>query len=816
MKSTYQHFKAWRNTLSGHLLTVNLLTMGLALVVTLFISLCSEFYHLHHRVEAQLRIQAQMIASHAPAALMFDDRKDAAETLATLHVSPEILRAEITGKGQTFVSYRRERPDVWLFDNPERYPVDGLRYRMLFAETRIPVTSNAEQIGEVWVLASLKPFYVNYLAYASLNVLATGTGLVMAFFLLQRLQRKLTYPIAELAKVVERVTKRHDYSQRALAGGSEEISALADGINDMLASIEERDRLLESELQTRQQREQELRLAAITFQTNEAILITDGGGTILRVNQAFSDITGYSERDAVGRHPSILRSDYHENLFYRKLWRSVLKQGQWRGEIWNRKKSGELYAALLSITAVKNEQGITSHYVVAFSDITLAKKSEEDIRHLAFYDPLTRLANRRLLLEHLQRALHHAARHSEYGVLLFLDLDNFKTLNDTLGHSVGDQLLEQVAARLLQAVRATDTVARLGGDEFVVLIEGLKGSREQAADSASLVAEKIHLLLNQPFVLGTYLHQLSPSIGITLFFDEGLLPDDVLKQADLAMYRSKAAGRNTVRFYEESFQESFSRNVQMEANMRRALSSDEFDLHFQPQYDGTGNLIGAEALLRWERAGSFTSPALFVPLAEETGLILPIGQWVLRAALARLALWQESKQLPKGFKLAVNISPRQFRQKDFVDQVVQSVTQMAVDPVWLKFEITEGVVIENIDDTIAKIAELKRHGIDFSIDDFGTGYSSLSYLRRLPLSEVKIDRSFVQDIDVDANSAVIVKTIIAMSQQLGFKTIAEGVETARQLTFLADCGCQGFQGYWFSPPQSSELFVAEVFIGGKR
>ena len=550
----------------------------------------------------------------------------------------------------------------------------------------------------------------------------------------------------------------------------------------------------------RKQAEAELRLAATTFQTNEAIVITDAEGSILRVNHAFCTITGYSPEEVLGKNPRLLQSHRHDRSFYRQLWQKIRRSGYWKGEIWNRRKSGEIYPELLSITAVQNERGSVTHYVGTFSDITQAKKTEAEIRHLAFYDPLTQLPNRRLLLDRLNQAIPAAHRSGHHGALLFIDLDNFKTLNDTLGHSVGDRLLEKVAGRLRESIRTEDTVARLGGDEFVVLLSNLSQNQVAAAKEAEAVAEKICTRLNQIFDLGEFMHYVSSSVGVTLFGSPFASSDEVLKQADMAMYRAKSAGRNTVRFFETGMQEVLNQRLQLETELRQALANHEFRLHLQPQFDHARRLIGAEALLRWENpAQGLVAPAHFIPLAEENGLIIPIGHWVLQSAGELLREWSSRYRLEE-FRLAVNVSSRQFRQTNFAGQVRELIERTGADPLRIKLEITESAVLDNLQDANRKMESLRHLGVIFSIDDFGTGYSSLSYLKSLPIDELKIDKSFVQDILTNEQSAVIVRTIIAMSQQLKLKTVAEGVEHAEQVELLANYGCQAFQGYYLGRP----------------
>jgi diguanylate cyclase (GGDEF)-like protein len=443
-------------------------------------------------------------------------------------------------------------------------------------------------------------------------------------------------------------------------------------------------------------------------------------------------------------------------------------------------------------------------------DITERKQNEQKIYQLAFYDSLTNLPNRRLLMDRLRQAFSVGARSGQHGAVLFLDLDNFKTLNDTKGHDVGDLLLSEVAQRLNTCVRDGDTVARLGGDEFVVVLDSLSASPDEAAAQADLVAEKIRDILSQSYQLGNYAHHTTPSIGVVLFRGHLQSVDDVLKFADTAMYQAKTAGRNTIRFYDPLMQAAIEARADLEEELRHALEREQLCLHYQIQVDSRNRPLGAEVLLRWQhpRRG-LVSPAQFIPLAEDSGLIVPIGLWVLQTACAQLKSWQHDA-LTRDLTLAVNVSAKQFRNKDFVAQVQRVLVDTGAKPALLKLELTESIVLENVEDTIAKMRELKLLGVSFSMDDFGTGYSSLQYLKRLPLDQIKIDQSFVRDIVSDANDAAIVQTIIAMSEVLGLSVIAEGVETEAQREFLDLRGCHAFQGYLFGKPLPLPDFEARL------
>ena len=547
--------------------------------------------------------------------------------------------------------------------------------------------------------------------------------------------------------------------------------------------------------------EAELRIAATAFESQEGIMVADADWRIMRVNKAFTRITGYSAAEAMGQLPAeLLGSGRQEAGGYAALTRAVMNDGVWQGEVWDKRKNGEVFPVGLNISAVKGPGGEVSHFVTSMTDITLRKAAEEQIQSLAYYDPLTQLPNRRLLLDRLDKALATAVRYRRNGALLFVDLDDFKTLNDTLGHEQGDLLLTQVAQRLNTCIRGSDTVARFGGDEFVVLLENLSEDRPAAASQAEAVGEKILVALNQTYRLGSQEQHSTPSIGITLFGEQPEGIDEPLKRADMAMYQAKAAGRNMLRFFDPHMQEVVSARAAMEVALRAALAQGQFMLHYQAQVLDGSQIIGAEVLLRWQHPQrGMVSPAEFIPVAEESGLILPLGRWVLEAACRQLAFWAAHSEF-SHLTVAVNVSARQVREADFVQQVLTVLKRTGADPRLLKLELTEGMLVANVEDVIAKMMTLKAAGVGFSLDDFGTGYSSLSYLKRLPLDQLKIDQTFVRDILVDANDAAIARMVIVLAESLGLAVIAEGVETEAQRSFLAAQGCHAYQGYLFSRP----------------
>ncbi|MEI7456452.1 MAG: PAS domain S-box protein [Nitrosomonadales bacterium] len=560
----------------------------------------------------------------------------------------------------------------------------------------------------------------------------------------------------------------------------------------------------------RKLKEEQLRVAAVAFETHEAIMITDAAGTIIQVNQAFQHITGYQSDEVLGQNPRILSGGRNDKSFYTEMWQQLIKFGTWRGEIWDKRRNGQTYPNWMTITAVRDDNGVTTEYVAIFSDITQRKQAEEEIRNLAFYDALTRLPNRRLLLDRLHLALSISSRSNLYGAVLFLDMDRFKTLNDTLGHDYGDLLLIEVAERIKLCVREIDTVARLGGDEFVILIEEIAPVAEDASKHIAAIAEKIRNALSCPYQLKDKHHHSSPSIGVCLYRGVEESTDDLLKHADMAMYQAKDSGRNAVRFFDPLMQQAVEARVTLENDLRHALPNDQLQLHYQIQVDDNHRAVGAEALVRWiHPIRGMVSPAHFIPVAEESSLILEVGDWVLDTACRQLASWASSP-LTAQLTLAVNVSAQQFKQTGFVEHIASVMRTYRIVPQRLKIELTESVVLNDVNDIVQKMHALKALGVKLSMDDFGTGYSSLSYLKNLPLDQLKIDQSFVRNIATDENDAVMVKTIIAMAQNFRLNVIAEGVETAAQLAFLRQNGCMCYQGYYFGKPVPIDQFEKQL------
>lgn len=537
-------------------------------------------------------------------------------------------------------------------------------------------------------------------------------------------------------------------------------------------------------------------LNALAFQTREAIMITDAQRRIVRVNPAFTEITGYSEQEVCGQTPAVLRSGLHSESFYQELWQQLEKTGVWSGEIYNKRKSGEVYPEHIIINAITDDKGAVSHYIASFNDISASKSDQERIYKLAYYDPLTLLPNRRLLLERIIDCQHDAERSGAYAALLFIDLDHFKRLNDTLGHSYGDELLQQLATRLQQVLRQTDTLARPGGDEFILLAPTYKTDATEAAEDAEKLATKLLLQIRQPFSLKQAPYQITASIGIVMFNDSSRSIDELMSSADMAMYYSKEQGRNQLFFFEHSMQQRALIRQQLESEMQQALTEKQFRLFYQPKVNNRGKLTGYEALLRWQHPQrGMISPEEFIPVAEHSGFITTLGQWVLAEACSAV------KQLnDPTLTIAINVSKRQLQTDDFVLQTLNQISLAGIGPAQLEFEITESMLMTDVEQTREKLQQLHQQGLRFALDDFGTGYSSLAFLKNVPIQVLKIDRSFVRDFLTDQTDYAIVDTIISMAKALKLTVVAEGVETEEQFNMLSWLRCDLFQGYLFGRP----------------
>jgi diguanylate cyclase (GGDEF)-like protein/PAS domain S-box-containing protein len=546
-----------------------------------------------------------------------------------------------------------------------------------------------------------------------------------------------------------------------------------------------------------------LRQSSAVFEsTRDGVVITTLEPRIVAVNPAYSEITGYSADEVIGRNPSLLRSGRHDRAFYQAMWASLRKLGYWQGEVWNRRANGEVYPQWLTLSTVRDEAGEPSHFVGVFTDLTQLKRSEQQLEHLTHYDPLTDLPNRLLVQSRLEHAIEQARRHRSKLGVLFVDLDRFKNVNDSLGHPAGDELIQAVSARLRGGLRDEDTLARLGGDEFLVVIEDL-----ESADEAASVASKLTQLVQAPFCVASG-HEVivSASIGISLYPDDGDSATGLIQHADAALYQAKARGRDSFCFYSSALTAAVSERMQMEMGLRRALERGELLIHYQPLVSLEGGRVGAEALLRWQLQGeALVRPDRFIPLAEETGLIVPIGAWVLREACRQARAWLDAG-LDFGV-VSVNLSVRQFHERDLPSLVADVLHETGLPAERLELEITESALMDDVEQAVQTLHTLRAIGVALAVDDFGTGYSSLAYLKRFPIGKLKVDQSFVRGIATDDSDRAIVTATIAMANSLGFATTAEGVETEAQLDILRALGCSAYQGYLFSRPVDAMAFA---------
>ena len=560
---------------------------------------------------------------------------------------------------------------------------------------------------------------------------------------------------------------------------------------------------IQEDITEQRQADERLRQAAAVFDSStEGMMITDLSATIIEVNRAFVEITGYERDEVIGQPTRLLRSGQHPPSFYQTLWRSLIDTGQWRGEVWNRRKNGEIYPEWLTLSTVRDAPGAPLFYAGVFSDITTVKQSAQQLEHLAHHDPLTDLPNRMLLNARLDHAIDHANRSGASLAVLFLDLDRFKNINDVYGHPFGDQLLRQVADRLRACVRLDDTVARLGGDEFVVLLEEIKEPH-----SAVLVAEKIQLALNQPFAIELREQFVTASIGISIFPRDGTEAAELIRNADAAMYQVKEGGRFGFAFYTPELTQKAAERVRLENDLHKALDLDQFQLHYQPQVElSSGRITGVEALVRWQHPDrGLLYPSAFIAIAEESGLMPRIGRWILHAACQQARQW-----LDEGIdfgRIGVNIAASQLRRGDLVALTRDTLASTALPADKLELEVTEGFIMQQAAEAIPRLDALRQLGVAIAIDDFGTGYSSLSYLKRLPVTRLKIDQSFVRDIPGDKEDAAITRAIIALANSMGLDVIAEGVESTEQVAFLVAEGCHLAQGHHFSPAEPASTLT---------
>lgn len=612
-------------------------------------------------------------------------------------------------------------------------------------------------------------------------------------------RRSILIPIEGLTERAVQIQKNGDFNSRLPVRTNDEYATLAWAFNALLDRLVEANYSLEQKVTERTRdlltTNQELMLMQQVFDHSlEGITITDKKGKIIKVNPSFTAITGYDAKDVIGKNPRILKSDLHDRHFYKKMWESLSTTGLWANEIWNRHRDGKAYPEWLSISAIRDSNGEITHYVGLFHDISDMKRQEEFIRHQVFHDSLTGLPNRPLLINRIDKAIAHATRGRRKFGLIYLDLDNFKNVNDSLGHAVGDMLLREAAERLRQIIRNVDTVARLGGDEFIVLIEDIDDEKP-----VTLLAVRILDSFNKPFIIqGNTLH-VGTSIGIAMFPEDGDNTDILVRNADTAMYRAKEKGKDNFTMFTTSLNESVAKRLKLENDLRRAIEQVEFEVYYQPKMEiQSESISGMEGLVRWKRDGVMISPDDFIPLAEETGLIIELDKTVMDIAFREISEYNRSGLV--SLKLALNCSTRALQMKTLPDIVSAALSKHDMKPEWFELEITETSLMKNFKESMSILLSLIEIGISISLDDFGTGYSSLAQLKNLPISSLKIDRSFIWDMENNRNDTHITESIIAMSKKIGVEVIAEGVEKEVQLAILKKAGCDIAQGYYISRP----------------
>ncbi|HPS59136.1 MAG TPA: EAL domain-containing protein [Spirochaetota bacterium] len=667
----------------------------------------------------------------------------------------------------------------------------------------------------VYIAYQFKSTPENYLA-SGLWITATAlfvtasSGMVLAAYLFL-LRKNLLDPINLLTKRAVEIEKTCDFTSRLPVKTNDEIAQLAWTFNALLDRMAETNYSLEKNIEDKSSMlersikesisalmsmNQVLSLMEEVFEHSlEGIIITDSNAVITKVNPAFSDITGYTEYEVVGKNPSILKSDHHNEHFFKEMWDSLRAEGHWSGEIWNRHKDGNAFPEWLSISAIRNTLGETSHYVGVFHDISDTKRQEELLRYQAFHDSLTGLPNRFLLKNRMEQSILHSVRDKNRFGVLFIDLDNFKKINESLGHVFGDMLLKEAALRMRQIARNVDTVARHGGDEFIILVEGIENERPLIN-----LAQRIILAFREPFKILDNSFHIGVSIGVAIYPEDGEDYDILLRNADTAMYRAKEEGKETFAMYTKSLNETVARNLKLENDLRDALSEKNFEVHYQPQMDlKTGKIYGVEGLVRWNSFdGLLMYPDGFIPFSEEAGLIFEIDRIVMEKAFSEMGLLISSSQYP--LKLSLNCSAKVLHLKKLPNIIAASLTAFNMNPEWFELEITESSIMKNYQESLDVIYRLKETGISISLDDFGTGYSSLSQLKNLPIDSLKIDRSFIEVLSRSSNDAYMIEAIVSLSQKFGVKVIAEGVENEEQLSMLKKTGCDIVQGFYISKP----------------
>jgi diguanylate cyclase (GGDEF)-like protein/PAS domain S-box-containing protein len=755
-----------------------------------------QLYSQKNRLQTLGSMVATALAQDFVRLILFDDLSVAADTSSRLAAFSVVQRALLySPQGRPLYQYQRpgspSLPPLPLPKAGEQSPFYdkgniGIFVPVHYAGSEQGILYLQMEADSVWTLLKR-----DQMALFPIG----GLALIFALGMAIRHEAAFNAPILHLVRFLERVGKQPDTPERLETRETNEFGQLYREVNAML------DRVAASR--------EALRVAAVAFETPSAMIITDAQNRILRVNDAFTRITGYRADEVLGKTPAVLRSGRHSEAFYKGLWADLSAADRWEGEIWNRRKEGDVFPQKSIIQRVRNTQGDVAYHVAAFVDLSSLKAAEAKVAYLGSFDPLTGLANRYSIGQQVTALLDEARQEQQYGALLCVDLKELRRINDTLGHEAGDLLLVAFANRLRQGVGIQDMfIGRLGSDEFVVVCPRLGHDPEKVTIETEILAEKTLRMLEKPYDVEGKSVRCQPCVGIALF-PSAADAEELIRQADLALHQAKDNTARPLAFFDHQAETLARRSLDIQMAIEQALVQDGLRLLCQPLVDETGKTLGGEALLRcWNPEIGLISPVEFIPVAERTGLIVPMGMWVLRTALARLALWQ-SDPLRGDWVLAVNVSARQFQEPSFVDEVRALVAEAGVCPNGLKLELTEAMLVDDIEATISRMTALKDMGIGLSLDDFGTGYSSLRYLKRLPLTQVKIDQSFVRDMLQDPSDVAIIQSILSLGHSLGLSVVAEGVETQAQFERLNAMGCRIFQGYLFSKPVPVETFKTD-------
>ncbi|MDH5612471.1 MAG: EAL domain-containing protein [Gammaproteobacteria bacterium] len=660
---------------------------------------------------------------------------------------------------------------------PTEREYEGIHGDQVYGSSMLIENLNWQIVTEVEREIVLHPIHILMMNLAIVSIVIVLLFTLLGMYLVKRVVR----PIQLISDDFKRVGNQ-DFTPSTISSSLSELDSMVAGFNQMVKDIASK--------------QQYLNKAAIAFEnTSDGIVITDAASIILSVNRAFTKVTGYSEEDAIGKNISILSSGVHDEYYYKSMWNEIEETGHWQGEIKNRRKNGGVYTQLLSINSFKDDQGNTVEYIGVFADISNIKEAEHKFDYLTHHDPLTNLPNRLLCNARLEHELQSADRRDHMVAVMLLDLDMFKNINDSLGHVTGDKLLKSVTERLSKRMRCEDTISRIGGDEFVLIIGHLKSKSD-----AEHFAENIIDMFSESFDLGEHEIFIGASIGISIYPEDANDAETMMRNADAAMYRAKSEGRNNYQFYTADLTSIANERLSTEYYLRHALAKNELILHYQPQYSlQTGKMIAVEALIRWKHpVDGLVFPDKFISVAEETGLIVPIGKWVIETACKQLKEWQDSGC--SGLRMAINLSARQFRKPGLASVVNDVLIETGISPDKIDLELTESIIMRDAKITIDTLNEFHQMGVELSIDDFGTGYSSLSYLKKFPITRLKIDRSFVRDITIDKDDAELINSIIALGHCMNLKVLAEGVEDIEQLNYLKQNGCDEVQGYFYSKP----------------